>query len=69
MRTRESDAYLESPDQTGKLGRSVYIEAFWLNLAIFFSTFLQHEKVYSDDRFLVKVMSCGHFLVSAKHVT
>ena len=33
------------------------------------STFLQHEKVYSDDRFLVKVRSCGHFLVSAKPVT
>ena len=41
----------------------------WLNLPIFFSTFLQHEKVHSDNRFLVKVRSCGHFLVSAKSVT
>ena len=60
---------LKSPGQTGRLGRSVYIEASWLNLPIFFSTFLQHEKVYSDDRFLVKVRSYGHFLVSAKSVT
>ena len=60
---------LKSPSQTGRLGRSVHIEASWLNLPIFFSTFLQHEKVYSDDRFLVKVRSCGHFLVSAKSVT
>ena len=66
MRAGESDAYLESPSQTGRLGRSVYIKAFRLN---FFSTFLQHEKVYSDDQFLVKVRSCGHFLVSAKPVT
>ena len=29
--------------------RSVYIEASWLNLPIFFFTFLQHEKAYSDD--------------------
>ena len=35
----------------------------------FSSTFLQHEKVCSDDRFLVQVRSCGHFLVSAKPVT
>ena len=55
--------------QTRRLGRSVYIEASWLNLPIFFSTFLQHEKVYSDDQFLVKVRSCRHFLVSAKPVT
>ena len=69
MRAGESDAQWESPGQTGRLGRSVYIEASWLNLPIFFSTFLQHEKVYSDDRFLVKVRSCGQFLVSAKPVT
>ena len=68
MRAGESDAYWESPLQTGRLGRSVYIEASWLNLPIFFSTFLQHEKVYSDDRFLVEVRSCGYFLVSAKPV-
>ena len=61
---------LKSPGQTGRLGKSVvYIEASWLNLPIFFSTFLQHEKVHSDNRFLVKVRSCGHFLVSAKSVT
>ena len=42
---------------------------FILKLPIFFSTFLQHEQVYSDDRFLVKVRSCGHFLVSAEPVT
>ena len=35
----------------------------------FFLPFLQHEKVYSDDRFLVKVRSCWNFLVSAKPVT
>ena len=64
MRTGESDAYWESPDQTRRLGRSVYIE-----VTLFFSTVLQHEKVYSDDRFLVKVRSCGHFLVSAEPVT
>ena len=69
MRAGESDAYWESLGQTGRLGRSVYIESSWLNLHIFFSTFLQHEKVYSDDRFLVKVRFCGHFLVSAKPVT
>ena len=69
MRAGESDAHWESPGQTGRLGRSVYIEASWLNSPIFFSTFLQHEKVYSDDRFLVKVRSCGHFLVSDKPVT
>ena len=69
MRAGESDAHWESPSQTGRLGWSVYIEASWLNLPIFFSTFLQHEKVYSDDRFLVKARSCGHFLVSAKPVT
>ena len=40
-----------------------------LKLPIFFSTFLQHEKVYSDDRFLAKVRSCEHFLVSAEPVT
>ena len=69
IRAGESDAYWESPGQTRTLGRSVYIEASWLNLPIFFFSFLQHEKVYSDDRFLVKVRSCGHFLVSAKPVT
>ena len=69
MRAGESDAYWESSGQTGRLCRSVYIEASWLNLPIFFSNFLQHEKVYSDDQFLVKVGSCGHFLVSAKPVT
>ena len=69
MRAGESDAHWESPGQTGRLGRAVYIEASWLNSPIFFSTFLQHEKVYYDDRFLVKVRSCGHFLVSAKPVT
>ena len=69
MRAGESDAYWGSPGQTGRLGRSVHIEASWLNSLIFFSTFLKHEKVYSDDRFLVKVRSCGHFLVSAKPVT
>ena len=68
MRAGESDAYWESPRRTGRLGRSVYIEASWLNLPIFFSTFLQHEKVYSDDQFLVTVRTCGHFLVSAKPV-
>ena len=46
---------------TGRLGRSVRIEASWLNLPIFSSLFLQHEKVYSDERFLVKVRFCGHF--------
>ena len=35
----------------------------------FFSPVLQHEKVYSDKRFLVKVRSCEHFLVSAKPIT
>ena len=30
---------------------------------------MQHEKVYSDDKFLVKVRSCGFFLVSAKSET
>ena len=69
MRAGESDVYWESPGQTGRLGRSVYIETSWLNLPIFASTVLQHEKVYSDDQFLVKVRSCGHFLVSAKPVT
>ena len=69
MRAGESDAHWESPGQTGRLGRSVCIEASWLNSPIFFSTFLQHEKVYSDDRFSVKVRSCGHFLVSANPVT
>ena len=69
MRAGESDAYCESPGQTERLGRSVYIEASWLNSPIFYSTFLQHEKVYFDDRFLVKVRSGGHFLVSAKPVT
>ena len=69
MRAGESDAYWESPGQTGRLGRSVYIEASWLNLPIFSPLFLQHEKVYSDYRFLVKVRSCGHFLLSAKRVT
>ena len=69
MRAGESDAYWASPGQTGRLGRSVYTEASWLNLPIFYSIFLQYEKVYSDDRFLVKVRSCGHFLVSAKPVT
>ena len=69
MRAGESGAYWESPGQTGRLGRSVYVEASWLNLPIFSSISLQHEKVYSDDRFLVKVRSCGHFLVSAKPVT
>ena len=69
MKVGESDAYWESPGQTRKLGRSVHIEASWLNSPIFFSTFLQHKKVYSDDRFLVNVRSCGHFLVSAKPVT
>ena len=64
MRTGESDAYWESPSQTGRLGRSVYIE-----VTLLFSSVLQHEKVYSDDRFLVKVRSCGHFLVSAEPVT
>ena len=64
MRTGESDTYWESPSQTGRLGRSVYIE-----VTLLFSTVLQHEKVYSDDRFLVKVRSCGHFLVSAEPVT
>ena len=42
---------------------------FILKLPIFFSTILQHEKVYSDDQFLVKLRSCGHFLVSAEPVT
>ena len=37
----ESDAYWESPGQTGRLGRYVYIEASWLNLPIFFSTFFE----------------------------
>ena len=64
MRMGESDAYWESPSQTGRLRRSVYIK-----VTLFFSTVLQHEKVYSDDRFLVKVRSCGHFLVSAEPVT
>ena len=64
MRTGESDACWESPSRTGRLGRSVCIE-----VPIFFSTVLQHEKVYSDDSFLVKVRSCGHFLVSAEPVT
>ena len=67
MRAGESDAHWESPGQTGRLGRSVHIEASWLNLPIFLH-FLQHEKVYSDDRCLVKVRSCGHFLASAKPV-
>ena len=49
MRAGESVAYQESPSQTGRLGRSVYIEGSWLNLLIFFFTFLQHEKAYSDD--------------------
>ena len=61
MRAGELDAYWESPGQTRRLGRSVYIEVSWLNLPTFFFTFLQHEKVYSDDRFSVKVRSCGHF--------
>ena len=39
----------------------LFFEASWLNLPIFFSTFLQHEKVYYDNRFLVKVRSGGHF--------
>ena len=43
--------------------------SFLAELNHFFSPFLQHEKVYSDERFLVKVRSCGHFLVSAKPVT
>ena len=42
---------------------------FILKLPIFFSTILQHEKVYSDDQFLVKLRSSGHFLVSAEPVT
>ena len=65
MKVGESDAYWESPGQTRRLGRSVHIEASWLNSPIFFS----NEKVYSDDRFLVNVRSCGHFVVSAKPVT
>ena len=69
MRVGESDAYWESPSQTGRLGRSVLIEASWLNSPISSPLFLQHERVYSDERFLVKVRSCGHFLVSAKPVT
>ena len=69
MRAGESDAYWESPGQTRRLGRSVHIEASWLNSPIFSPLFLQHEKVYSDERFLVKARSCGHFLVSAKSVT
>ena len=69
MKVRESDAYWESPGQTRRLGRSVHIEALWLNSPIFFTTVLQHEKVYSDDRFLVNVRCCGHFLVSAKPLT
>ena len=44
----ESVAYQES-SQTRRLDRSVYIEASLLNLPIFFFTFLQHEKAYSDD--------------------
>ena len=46
---RESVACRQSPGQTGRLGRSVCIEASWLNLLIFFFTFLQHEKAYSDN--------------------
>ena len=69
MRAGEFDAYWGSPGQTRRLGKSVHIEVSWLNSLIFFSTFLKHEKVYSDDRLLVKVRSCGHFLVTAKPVT
>ena len=47
MRAGESIAYRESPGQTGRLNRSVHIEASLLNLSIFFFTFLQHEKAYS----------------------
>ena len=47
----------------------LFILKLFAEFTHFFSTFLQHEKVYSDDRFLVKVRSCGHFLVSAKPVT
>ena len=44
MRAGESDAYWESPGQTGRLGRSVYIEASWLNLPIFSPLFCNMRK-------------------------
>ena len=49
VRVGESVAYRESLGQTGRLGRSVCIEASWLNLPLFFFTFLHHEKAYFDD--------------------
>ena len=67
MRAGESVAYRESPGQTERLGRSVHIEASWLNLPIFSSLFCNMRKliltIFSESEVL------WTFLVSAKPVT
>ena len=45
MRAGKLVAYRESPSQTGRLDRSVYIEASWLNLPIFSSLFCNMRKL------------------------